>query len=284
MLRGSTFAKVGGICSLFRSGQLQSVAKHIPCMHVHVRALSLLPTQLMTNIERPKVSNSKLQIAHFSSRGASDPYELLNVPRTATAKEIKLAYFREAKKCHPDLNPNDPKAKERFQRVSAAYELLSDEKRRNIYDSTGRSQEATYGGGSGDYGQTSSAQHAEDIFNSVKEDMDVVKEAFALYTEEVKDELQYAVDCAKNQDWNGLYEVAKDHKFLIMGVVVPTVVFLRYPPAVFVVLRVLWAMSNVALVGLLRSGNLSVAARTLWQMIVKLSREQKARGSMRKRK
>lgn len=42
-----------------------------------------------------------------------------------------------AKKYHPDLNPNDPKAKEKFQAISAAYELLSDEKRRKIYDTTG---------------------------------------------------------------------------------------------------------------------------------------------------
>jgi len=41
--------------------------------------------------------------------------------------------------------------------------------------------------------------------------MDVIKEAFVIYTEEVKDELTYAINCAKNQDWNGLYEVAKDH-------------------------------------------------------------------------
>jgi gas vesicle protein len=213
-----------------------------------------------------------------------DPYELLGVSRNATAKEIKLAYFKEAKKCHPDLNPNDPKAKEKFQQISAAYELLSDEKRRATYDSTGRANEAAYGGGSGDYGSTSSAQHAEDIFNTVKEDVDVIKEAFLLYTEEVKDELQDAVECAKNQDWRGLLDIAKDHKILIMGVVVPTVVFLRYPPAVFVVLRVLWAVGNVALVGLLRSGNLSMAARMLWQGIVKLSREQHARARNRPRR
>lgn len=206
-----------------------------------------------------------------------NPYDLLNVSKDATAKEIKLAYFREAKKYHPDLNPNDPSAKDKFQRISAAYELLSDESRRRAYDATGRTNEASYGSTGGNYGGQSGQQHAEDVFNSVKEDMDVIKDAFKMYTEEIKDEFNYAVDCAKNEDWQGLFAVAKDHKFLIMGVVIPTVVFLRYPPAVFVVMRMLWAVSNVALVGLLRTGNIQSAARMVWQGIVTLSREQRRR-------
>lgn len=222
------------------------------------------------------------------------PYELLNVSKTATAKEIKLAYFREAKKYHPDMNPNDPKAKEKFQQVAAAYELLSDENRRRVYDSTGRAHETTYAGNQDqdqDWnnaystgGAASSEQHAEDIFNSVKEDFDVIKDAFQSYTEEIRDELQYAVDCTKKQDWEGLMEVAKTHKMLIAGVVVPTVLFLRYPPAVFFVLRAIWAMSNVALVGLLRSGNITMVARMLWKSIVKLSMEQKQRAQNRKKR
>ena len=41
-----------------------------------------------------------------------------------------MAYYKEAKKCHPDLNPNDAKAKEKFQDLSRAYEILSDEKKK----------------------------------------------------------------------------------------------------------------------------------------------------------
>jgi len=217
------------------------------------------------------------------------PYELLNVPNSATAKEIKLAYFREAKKYHPDMNPNDPKAKEKFQQIAAAYELLSDEKRRKLYDSTGRAHETTYAGNqewnNNAYSTDgASNQHAEDIFNTVKEDFDVIKDAFQSYTEEIKDELQYAIDCTKKQDWEGLMEVAKTHKLLIAGVVVPTVLFLRYPPAVFFVLRAIWAMSNVALVGLLRSGNITMVAKMLWKNIVKLSLEQKQRAKNRRKR
>lgn len=241
------------------------------------RPLSALfsPYKLLSNTSfTPPVYTQR---SHLSTKGTTDPYELLNVSRTATAKEIKLAYFREAKKYHPDLNPNDPSAKEKFQRISAAYELLSDESRRRAYDATGRTNETTYGSSGGNYGGNTGQQHAEDVFNSVKEDMDVIKDAFRMYTEEIKDEFNYAVDCAKNEDWKGLFAVAKDHKFLIMGVVVPTVVFLRYPPAVFVVMRVMWAVANVALVGLLRTGNMQSAARMVWQGIVTLSREQRRR-------
>ncbi|KAJ1438363.1 J-domain from the Dnaj-like protein, partial [Ochromonadaceae sp. CCMP2298] len=72
-----------------------------------------------------------------SNFGRQSPYDLLKVDKSATDKEIKLAYFREAKKYHPDLNPNDPTAKAKFQRVAAAYEILSDPGRRRTYDFTG---------------------------------------------------------------------------------------------------------------------------------------------------
>ena len=45
-----------------------------------------------------------------------------------------MAYYKEVKKCHPDLNPNDAKAKEKFQELSRAYEILSDEKKKRAYD------------------------------------------------------------------------------------------------------------------------------------------------------
>ena len=282
------------------SGRLVNASKLVAALanrsakHSHWKStLAYSTCCIQTSLDwRSNRSYQHIQTIRFSSPGAQSPYDLLNVPRNATAKEIKLAYFREAKKWHPDMNPNDPKAKEKFQTIAAAYELLSDEKRRKVYDATGRTHEATYAGQQGqgnsnyydNYDPASGAKHAEDVFNSVKEDMDVVKEAFLLYTEEVKDEISAAVECAKTGDWNGLLDIAKDHKVLIMGIVLPTVVFLRYPPAVFVVLRVMWAMGNVALVGLLRSGNLALAARMLWKGIVKLSNEQKERLKHRKRK
>jgi len=63
-----------------------------------------------------------------------DPYEVLGVAKNASAKEIKSAYRKLAKKHHPDQNPNDPKAKDRFAAANQAYEILGDEKSRAAYD------------------------------------------------------------------------------------------------------------------------------------------------------
>ena len=59
-----------------------------------------------------------------------DPYEVLGVAKNASAKEIKAAYRKLAKKHHPDQNPNDSKAKDRFAAANQAYEILGDEKSR----------------------------------------------------------------------------------------------------------------------------------------------------------
>jgi DnaJ-class molecular chaperone len=63
-----------------------------------------------------------------------DPYETLGVERNASADDIQKAYRRLAKKLHPDLNPGNKKAEERFKEVSAAYDLLSDADKRAKFD------------------------------------------------------------------------------------------------------------------------------------------------------
>ena len=63
-----------------------------------------------------------------------DYYADLGVPPTATAEEIKKAYRKLARTHHPDANPDDPKSEERFKEISAAYDVLADDKRRAEYD------------------------------------------------------------------------------------------------------------------------------------------------------
>ncbi|XP_023584211.1 dnaJ homolog subfamily A member 3, mitochondrial isoform X3 [Trichechus manatus latirostris] len=75
---------------------------------------------------------------HTSSPLAKeDYYQILGVPRNASQKEIKKAYYQLAKKYHPDTNKDDPKAKEKFSQLAEAYEVLSDEVKRKQYDAYG---------------------------------------------------------------------------------------------------------------------------------------------------
>jgi molecular chaperone DnaJ len=66
-----------------------------------------------------------------------DYYAILGVPRNAKAEEIRKAFKHLARKYHPDVNPGNKAAEEKFKDLSAAYEVLSDEKKRQIYDQYG---------------------------------------------------------------------------------------------------------------------------------------------------
>ena len=66
-----------------------------------------------------------------------DYYEILGVDRNATKEEIKKAYRKLALKYHPDKNPGDKEAEEKFKEATEAYEVLGDDERRKIYDQFG---------------------------------------------------------------------------------------------------------------------------------------------------
>src|SRR5579864_8617921 len=66
-----------------------------------------------------------------------DYYEVIEVTRTSTAEEIKKAYRRLAVKFHPDKNPGDPHAEERFKELGEAYDVLMDADKRAAYDRFG---------------------------------------------------------------------------------------------------------------------------------------------------
>lgn len=66
-----------------------------------------------------------------------DYYKILGVSRNANTNTIKKAYRKLAKELHPDRNPDDPKANEKFQDLSSAYEVLSDDDKRKLFDRCG---------------------------------------------------------------------------------------------------------------------------------------------------
>jgi len=75
---------------------------------------------------------------------AESLYEVLGVPKDAKPDAIRSAYRKLARKHHPDVNPGDKKAEERFKKIATAYEVLSDDKRRAAYDEFG--EESLAGG------------------------------------------------------------------------------------------------------------------------------------------
>jgi DnaJ-class molecular chaperone len=78
---------------------------------------------------------------------ADDHYQTLGVPRTASAEDIRKAYRDLARKYHPDLHPDDDAAKEKFKQVQAAFDVLNDPSKREMYDRYGSSFEGVGGGG-----------------------------------------------------------------------------------------------------------------------------------------
>ncbi len=79
-----------------------------------------------------------------------DPYEVLGVPRDASADEIKSAYRRLARKYHPDVNPGDTEAEEKFKEIGSAYSVLSDPEKRQRFDRFGSTEDSGgdfFGGG-----------------------------------------------------------------------------------------------------------------------------------------
>src|SRR5919204_6159237 len=66
-----------------------------------------------------------------------DLYIILEIGRTASVNEIKRAFRRRARRYHPDINPGDRHAEERFKRITEAYDILSDPLKRQFYDVNG---------------------------------------------------------------------------------------------------------------------------------------------------
>ena len=113
-----------------------------------------------------------------------DFYSLLDVPRSASADEIKKAYRKLALKYHPDKNPGDKKAEEKFKEITEAYEVLSDTKKREMYDQFGFSGSGPQGSGPGGFGaggpfgggfsggfSSDNPENFQDIFGDIFGDM-----------------------------------------------------------------------------------------------------------------
>src|ERR1700722_21006048 len=91
-------------------------------------------------------------------------YEVLSVTREVTSDELRKAYRREALKHHPDRNPGDAAAESKFKEVNEAYQVLSDETKRRVYDQFGHAGLDGSMGGGFDGGVSDVFAHMQDLF------------------------------------------------------------------------------------------------------------------------
>ena len=105
----------------------------------------------------------------MAAENKRDYYEVLGVQKGATEEEIKKAYKKMARKYHPDLNPGDKEAEEKFKEVNEAYEVLSDSEKKARYDQFGfAGVDPNFGAGGGGYGGGAGFDFGDlgDIFGS----------------------------------------------------------------------------------------------------------------------
>ena len=111
------------------------------------RPLSVLSRAAMPQQQHP---GSSCKCRHFRATSVAaekdDYYELLGISREASASEVKKAYYKAAKKHHPDTNKGDENAAKKFAAATEAYEVLSDAGQKQKYDAYG------HGGGGGQAG------------------------------------------------------------------------------------------------------------------------------------
>lgn len=94
-----------------------------------------------------------------------DYYEVLEVTKTATAEEIKKAYRKKAIQYHPDKNPGDKEAEEKFKEAAEAYDVLSNEDKRARYDQFGHAGMGGAAGNGGPFGGFGGGMSMDDIFS-----------------------------------------------------------------------------------------------------------------------
>jgi DnaJ-class molecular chaperone len=104
---------------------------------------------------------------------AKDYYKILDLSKNASEQDIKTAFRKLARQYHPDLNPNNKQAEERFKEINEAYEVLGDPEKRRKYDSSsldwGRSNSSSYsyGGSNSKYGTGGNTGGFGDIFDTI---------------------------------------------------------------------------------------------------------------------
>src|ERR1700743_3723401 len=107
-----------------------------------------------------------LKDSYLATKVKRDYYEVLSVSRTASDQEIKSAYRKLAMQFHPDRNPDNPEAEEKFKECSEAYAILADGEKRAHYDRFGHAGVGSNGGAAGGF-DASVFTDFQDIFGDI---------------------------------------------------------------------------------------------------------------------
>lgn len=167
------------------------------------RTKTYIPRTYYQMIQRPNFNDIKLCLhvslpltfaRHASSR--TDWYKILDVSRDADQKTIKQAYFKMAKKYHPDSHPNDSDAKERFQAIAAAYDVLGDETKKREYDAS-----SNFMGGRGTRTGSQSYRGSFDSNQNVDAE-EMFDHIFGKFSEFTKEKEAREENDAKNKRWD----------------------------------------------------------------------------------
>lgn len=276
---GSPSTALGPAASLSLRSHIQYRAAEHPRRHCMSRREPLsLPRSIM----------AARMFATAAPRDARSAYEVLDVPRTASAKEIKIAYFKAAKATHPDTNPNDPMARQRFQRVSDAYAVLSDPESRRRYDQTGtgfgdaqqqqRQQQQQQGPASAQQQQQQASQADPFASSAFATDFDVVAEAVKTYATDLKDELADALAALSRGDFAAFWSILRANQTgfaAFGGILIPVGLLLRFPGIGLLIARVGWSVIT-------HQPHVAAAiGASIWRAIVHISAQRHKRAGKR---
>jgi len=190
----------------------------------------------------------------FASARNQTYYQVLGVSSSASQAEIKKAYLGEAKKCHPDLNPSKD-AKEKFQQLAEAYQVLGDPDKRQQYDlflREGTSQSFS-GARRSQGGQAQGFQAAPppsdldpfELFRAVLEELG--SERLMARVRAVQKEAGDASVAAQAGDFAPAKTFIWKHKGLAASVLLPLGIILRFPGLIGMALRVLGLVAAATL-------------------------------------
>ena len=224
-------------------------------------------------------------VRQFHATNNSDLYGMLDVTRSATAAEIKKAYYKKAKECHPDLHPNDSTASQKFRELSEAYSVLSDVGKRSSYDAGGFKPFGTGSStgfqGTQTRGNTYTDMDARNDFESLFKDAEIVGEFLKTYVAGAGSDISGVASATASGNLEEAGSIIKGRPYLFASLI-PIAMIFRFPQ---LILAAGAPLLRVVLQILARNPSETMELGSyLWREIVKLAGEETKREKARLKK